>query len=87
MPSVTFDGRSFMLDGRRVWLVSGAIHYIRVPRDLWADRIHAAKLAGLNTIETPVFWNHHEARPGKFDFKGDHDLRHFVKLIGEAGWK
>jgi hypothetical protein len=85
MPSVTFDGRSFMLDGRRVWLVSGAVHYIRVPRELWADRIHAAKLAGLNTVETPVFWNHHEARPGKFDFKGDHDLRHFVKLIGEAG--
>jgi hypothetical protein len=85
MPSVTFDGRSFMLDGRRVWLVSGAIHYVRVPRELWADRIHAAKLAGLNAVETPVFWNHHEARPGKFDFKGDHDLRHFVKLLGEAG--
>ncbi len=85
MPSVTYDGRSFMLDGRRVWLVGGSIHYARVPRDLWPERIHAAKLAGLNTIETPVFWNRHEARPGQFDFTGDNDIRHFVQLVGQAG--
>jgi hypothetical protein len=85
MPSVTHDGRSFMIDGRRVWLVSGRVPYARLPRDQWADRIHQAKLAGLNTIETPVFWNRHEARPGKFDFTGDNDLRHFVDLVGKAG--
>jgi hypothetical protein len=85
MPSVTHDGRSFMIDGRRVWLVSGAIHYSRVPREHWADRIHAAKLAGLNTVETPVFWNRHEPRAGQFDFSGDADLRHFIELIGQGG--
>lgn len=85
MPAATFDGRSFMLDGRRIWLVSGSIHYARVPHEQWEQRIHAAKLAGLNTIETPVFWNRHEARPGQFDFKGDKDLRRFVQLIGQAG--
>ena len=85
MPAATFDGRSFMLDGRRIWLVSGSIHYARVPHELWEQRIHAAKLAGLNTVETPVFWNKHEARPGQFDFKGDKDLRRFVQLIGHAG--
>ncbi|MFN0131444.1 MAG: beta-galactosidase [Phycisphaerales bacterium] len=85
MPQVTYDGRSFMVDGRRIWIVSGSIHYARVPRDAWESRIHAAKLAGLNTIETPVFWNRHEPRPGHFDFSGDNDLRHFVQLIGQAG--
>lgn len=85
MPAVTFDGRSLLIDGRRVWIVGGSIHYARVPRELWSQRIHAAKLAGLNTIETPVFWNRHETRPGSFDFTGDNDLRHFVKLIQEAG--
>lgn len=84
MPAVTFDGRSLLIDGRRVWIVGGSIHYTRVPRELWAHRIHAAKLAGLNTIETPVFWNRHEARPGHFDFTGDNDLRHFIELIKEA---
>ncbi|MBL9032040.1 MAG: beta-galactosidase [Phycisphaerae bacterium] len=85
MPQVTYDGRSFMVDGRRIWVVSGSIHYARVPRDAWESRIHAAKLAGLNTIETPVFWNRHEPRPGHFDFSGDNDLRHFIQLIGQAG--
>lgn len=85
MPSVTYDGQSFMLNGRRIWLVSGSLHYARIVRDQWADRIHAARLAGLNTVEAPVFWARHEGRPGHFDFKGDNDLRHFVKLIGQAG--
>src|SRR5678816_885241 len=85
MPSVTYDGRSFMVDGKRIWLVSGSIHYARIAHEQWQDRVHAAKLAGLNTIETPVFWNRHETRPGHFDFKGDNDLRRFVQLIGQAG--
>jgi beta-galactosidase len=85
MATVTFDGRSFMLDGRRIWLVSGQVAYGRIPREHWTDRIHAAKLAGLNTIETPVFWSQHEPRPGQFDFSGDQDLRHFVQLVQEAG--
>lgn len=85
MPSITYDGQSFMIDGRRIWLVSGSIHYARVPRELWAARIHAAKQAGLNTIETPVFWARHEPRHGKFDFTGDNDIRRFVELIAQAG--
>src|SRR5690606_16942997 len=74
-----------MVDGRRIWLVSGSIHYTRVPRELWEERIWAAKLAGLNCIETPVFWNRCEPRPVQFDFSGDNDIRHFVELLGHAG--
>lgn len=85
MASITYDGQSFMLDGRRVWLVSGSICSARVPRELWSDRIHAARLAGLNTIETPVVWSRHEQRPGQFDFTGDNDIRHFVELVAQAG--
>ncbi len=85
MPSITFDGQSFMVDGRRLWLASGAIHYSRVPRGLWRDRIRAARQAGLNCIETYVFWNVHEPEPGRFVFEGDADLRAFVAMIGEEG--
>ncbi len=85
MPNVSYDGQSFQVDGRRIWLVSGSIHYPRTPRDQWRDRIRAAKQAGLNCIETYVFWNLHEPRPGVFDFKGEKDLRHFVELIAEEG--
>ncbi len=85
MPSVTHDARSFMIDGRRIWLVGARVPYARLPRDLWAERIHAAKLAGFNLIESPVFWNRHEPRSGRLDFTGENDLRHFVDLIGKAG--
>jgi len=82
---VTYDGRSFMLDGRRIWLVSGAIHYARVAQADWADRIRAAKQAGFNAVATPVVWSLHETRPGQFSFDGDKDLRRFVELVGEQG--
>lgn len=85
MASITYDGRSFMLEGKRFWIVSGEIHYARVHPDQWADRIHAAKLAGLNTIYAPVVWSKHQPMPGGFDFKGSADLRRFVELCGKAG--
>lgn len=86
MASVTADGQSFFIDGRRVWLVMGAIHYPRVPRGLWAKRLEAAREAGINCIETYVFWNEHESAPGDFDFEGDKGLRAFIQLCGEMGF-
>lgn len=85
MASLTYDGHSFLVDGRRIWIVSGSIAPSRVPRAAWADRIHAAKQAGLNTIDVTICWARHEARPGQFDFKEQNDIRHFVELIGQAG--
>lgn len=85
MPAVTFDGKTLSIDGRRIWLVSGSLQFQRHPRETWGERIHAARLAGLNCIETPVFWNRVEVRPGNFDFKGDNDVRHFLTLVKEAG--
>jgi hypothetical protein len=85
MQTISYDAQSFMLDGRRIWLTSGSIHYPRVPRQLWRARIRAAKQAGLNCISTYVFWNVHEPSPGKFHFAEQADLRHFVELIGSEG--
>jgi len=85
MANVGYDSQSFTVDGRRVWLVAGAIHYPRIPRGLWRDRIRAARQSGLNCIETYVFWNWHETEPGKFDFEGEKDLRAFIEMIGQEG--
>lgn len=85
MPNVSFDSRSFSVDGRRVWLVSGTIHYAKVPSGLWRQRLRAAREAGLNCVETPVVWGVHELKPGVFDFEGDLDLRAFVQAAAEEG--
>lgn len=51
-------------------MLSGSIHYYRVPQGEWADRLLKAKLGGLNTIQTYIEWASHEPQEGVFDFSG-----------------
>ena len=44
MPSFAIGADDFLLDGRPFRVLSGALHYFRVHPELWADRIHKAKL-------------------------------------------
>lgn len=85
MPNVTYDDRSFLVDGQRVWLVSGSMHYFRVPHELWRDRLVKAKRAGLNCISTYVAWNFHEPTEGEWHMDGDRDILQFVRLCQELG--
>jgi len=85
MPTVTYDDRSYMIDSSRIWLVSGSIHYFRVPAELWRDRLLKARRAGLNCIATYVAWNFHEPQEGQWDFTGDRDIVEFIRQAGEAG--
>jgi len=83
--SVDFDGKGFLIRGKRTFIVSAGIEYARVPRPLWRDRLLRFKRAGFNCIETYVFWNFHEAREGQFEFTGSRDLDAFLKLAGSLG--
>ncbi len=75
----------FVIDGKPTMLIAGEIHYARVPREQWRDRLMRAKRMGLNCIQTYVFWNAHEPREGTFDFSGQLDLDAWLKLIEELG--
>jgi len=85
MAMVTYDDRSFLIDGRRIWLVSGSVHYFRTPSQLWRDRLLKAKRAGLNCISTYVAWNFHEPKEGHWELTGDQDVVGFVRLARELG--
>nr|XP_023026961.1 beta-galactosidase-1-like protein 3 [Leptinotarsa decemlineata] len=57
------------------------MHYFRVPKNYWRDRLRKMRAAGLNTVETYVPWNLHEPRPGEFDFgNGNNDMSEFLNL-------
>jgi beta-galactosidase len=77
------------LDGRPTQIFSGELHYFRVPRPYWRDRLLKATALGLNTVCTYMPWNLHEPRPGLFDFAGDRggmlDVAAFVRLAHELG--
>ena len=78
------DGK-FMLDGRPFRIISGEMHYPRIPREYWRARLRMAKAMGLNTITTYVFWNEHELRPGEYDFKGQRDVAEFIREAQSEG--
>src|ERR1700692_1844830 len=84
-PPVTIDGDHFVREGKLYQIISGAIHYARVPREYWRDRLKKARAMGLNTVETYVFWNLHEPRPGVFDFSGQLDVASFIRMAQEEG--
>lgn len=75
----------FLLDGKPFQIISGEMHYPRVPREAWRHRMKAAKAMGLNTIGTYVFWNIHEPQQGHYDFSGNNDIAAFVKIAQEEG--
>lgn len=79
------NGDHFELDGKPFQIISGAIHYARVPRAYWRDRLRKARAMGLNTVETYVFWNLHEPSPGKFDFDGQNDIAEFIREAQQEG--
>ena len=67
---IGIEGDHFVLDGKPLQIISGELHYERIPREYWRDRLKKARAMGLNTISTYVFWNVHEPRPGVYDFSG-----------------
>ncbi|MFF4966171.1 beta-galactosidase family protein [Streptomyces sp. NPDC001037] len=79
------SSQGFLLDGRPVRLLSGALHYFRVLPEQWPHRLQMLRALGLNTVETYVPWNLHEPRPGHFDFAGLADLDGFLNASREAG--
>jgi len=85
MTTFEIAGDDFVLDGEPHRILSGAIHYFRVHPDDWADRIHKARLMGLNTIETYVPWNAHEPQPGRWIADGGLDLARFLRTIADEG--
>jgi beta-galactosidase len=75
----------FSFRGKEFRLMGGAIHYPRVPRPYWADRLNKLIDLGCNTVDTYGFWNAHEPYPGRFDFSGMLDVVAFVELAGSMG--
>lgn len=75
----------FTLDGKPFRVISGEMHYPRIPRAYWRDRLRMAKSMGLNTITTYVFWNVHEAQPGVYNFSGNNDVAEFIREAQQEG--
>ncbi|XP_060978115.1 beta-galactosidase-1-like protein 2, partial [Dama dama] len=77
-------GSDFTLGNTPFLILSGTIHYFRVPRDYWKDSLLKLKACGFNTVTTHVPWNLHEPRRGQFHYSGNLDLMAFISLASEV---
>lgn len=85
MPQISYDSRALRIDDQRTLVFSGAIHYPRSTPATWPLLMQRSKAAGLNTIETYVFWNLHERKQGVYDFSERLDLPRFCQLAKDHG--
>lgn len=84
--NVSMDRHSLKIGGERVFILSGAMHYFRLPaRELWPGRLALIKQAGFNAVDIYYAWNFHSDAPGVYDFSGIRDVDYLHKCIEDAG--
>ena len=70
-------------------IMCGEIHYFRLKREDWQDRINKLKDAGLNTVASYVPWLCHETIEGNIDLTGqtrpESDLLGFIDICKQNG--
>ena len=71
---------TFLKDGEPFRYISGSLHYFRIPRAYWQDRLKKIRAAGLNAIQVYVEWSFHEIEHRLYNFEGQADLVAFIKM-------
>ncbi len=83
---ISFDKYSLIIDGKRVFIKSGAFHYFRTPGEEMArDRFLKMKAGGYNTVDIYFNWNYHSRKRGEYDFTGVKDVRKVLQAAKDAG--
>ena len=83
--TIQVDRDGLIIDGRHAIPVMGEIHYARVPREDWRREIRKMRAGGITIVSTYVFWIHHEAEEGRWDWSGQRDLHEFLSICRDEG--
>uniref|UniRef100_A0A8C7P9C7 Glycoside hydrolase 35 catalytic domain-containing protein n=1 Tax=Oncorhynchus mykiss TaxID=8022 RepID=A0A8C7P9C7_ONCMY len=79
------NSSQFTLEGETFRILGGSVHYFRVPRAYWRDRLMKMKACGINTLTTYVPWSLHQPERGVFHFQTELDLEAYINLAAEVG--
>ncbi|KAK8805552.1 hypothetical protein WA158_002208 [Blastocystis sp. Blastoise] len=83
--TISWDKRSFMINGRRTIFLAGSVHYPRATPEMWDTVLDQAVADGLNLIQIYTFWNFHEPVEGQYVWEGRADLRLFLEKCKQRG--
>lgn len=84
-PRFEIGRQDFLLDGQPLVIRSGEMHFARIPREYWRQRLEMVRALGCNTVCAYLFWNQHEPQEGLFDFKGQNDVAEYCRLAQQVG--
>ena len=73
----------FKKNGKPFTIISGEIHFSRLPRERWKETLLKMRECGINTVATYVFWNYHEEYKNVFDFRDNRDIAAFLNICKE----
>ena len=81
--SFTIGSNTFLKDGKAFRYVSGSLHYFRIPREYWEDRLRKVRAAGLNAIQVYVEWSYHQPQYNEYRFEEQYDIVKFIEMAQE----
>ncbi|MHB1008152.1 MAG: beta-galactosidase [Propionibacteriaceae bacterium] len=86
---IEISRRRLLVDGRPRIVVAGEVHYFRVRREEWGQRLDLAREVGVDTIASYLPWIFHELPDGTIDVTGatrpERDVAAFVDLCASRG--
>src|SRR3982751_749662 len=86
---IDIKDKQILIDGTPCLIVSGEVHYFRLKRQDWQDRLDKLKACGCNMVASYVPWLCHEPVEGQVDLTGrtrpELDLGAFIDLCKENG--
>jgi beta-galactosidase len=89
MSQIVLAGRRILIDGRPALVLAGEVHYFRLARQVWAERLDQLRHAGCDTVATYVPWLWHELPDRTVDLTGrthpQRDLAGFLDLARAKG--
>lgn len=84
---VEWDHYSMIINGKRMFVWSGGMHYWRTPvPELWLDILQKIKAAGFNTVSFYSHWGRYSAAGGSLDFEtGAHNISSLFTITNDIG--
>lgn len=84
---IKIQDKALWINGKKVLIVSGEIHYYRLEKSEWQDRISKLKESGCNAVASYIPWICHEEEEGLFDLTGHErenlDVMGFIDLCAQ----
>ena len=87
--SVELSRRRILIDGAPRMVLAGEVHYFRLAKEDWNNRLQLLQDSGLDTVSTYIPWIWHELPDGTVDLIGrthpQRDLISFLDLCAKRG--